>query len=209
MLKLSFVCLDTETTGLDENAEIIEIGMVKVIDGQIADRYNQLIRPYSPIPETITQLTSIDDAMVADQPHWNGVEQAVLEFIGDYTLGAHNVSFDKGMLENHLGRALPNQWVDTHDMAKIFLPALTSYKLISIAGALGISGDGFHRALQDADITAQVLLKLTEQACAMDPFVLQKILQVFEGEECGLTALLRAITGEAVAHAEIGKRYTP
>jgi DNA polymerase III epsilon subunit-like protein len=83
LLKLSFVCLDTETTGLDENAEIIEIGMVKVIDGQIADRYNQLIRPYSPIPETITQLTSIDDAMVADQPHWNGVEQAVLEFIGD------------------------------------------------------------------------------------------------------------------------------
>ena len=209
MLKLSFVCLDTETTGLDENAEIIEIGMVKVIDGQITDRYNQLIRPYSPIPETITQLTSIDDAMVADQPHWNGVEQAVLEFIGDYTLVAHNVSFDKGMLENHLGRALPNQWVDTHDMAKIFLPALTSYKLISIAGALGISGDGFHRALQDADITAQVLLKLTEQACTMDPFVLQKILQVFEGEECGLTALLRAITGEAVAHAEIGKRYTP
>jgi DNA polymerase III epsilon subunit family exonuclease len=172
LLKLSFVCLDTETTGLDENAEIIEIGMVKVIDGQIADRYNQLIRPYSPIPETITQLTSIDDAMVADQPHWNGVEQAVLEFIGDYTLVAHNVSFDKGMLENHLGRALPNQWVDTHDMAKIFLPALTSYKLISIAGALGISGDGFHRALQDADITAQVLLKLTEQACTMDPFVL-------------------------------------
>ena len=207
MLKLSFVCLDTETTGLDESAEIIEIGMVKVIDGQIADRYSQLIKPYNPIPETITQLTSIDDAMVADQPHWEGVEQAVLDFIGDYTLVAHNVSFDRGMLENHLGRVLPNQWVDTHDMAKIFVPTLTSYKLISIAGALGISGDGFHRALQDADITAQVLLKLSEDASAMDPFVLQRILQVFEGEECGLTALLRAILSEAVAHAEIGKRY--
>ena len=207
MLKLSFVCLDTETTGLDESAEIIEIGMVKVIDGQIADRYSQLIKPYNPIPETITQLTSIDDAMVADQPHWEGVEQAVLDFIGDYTLVAHNVSFDRGMLENHLGRMLPNQWVDTHDMAKIFVPTLTSYKLISIAGALGISGDGFHRALQDADITAQVLLKLSEDASAMDPFVLQRILQVFEGEECGLTALLRAILSETVAHAEIGKRY--
>ena len=207
MLKLSFVCLDTETTGLDESAEIIEIGMVKVIDGQIADRYSQLIKPYNSIPETITQLTSIDDAMVADQPHWEGVEQAVLDFIGDYTLVAHNVSFDRGMLENHLGRVLPNQWVDTHDMAKIFVPTLTSYKLISIAGALGISGDGFHRALQDADITAQVLLKLSEDASAMDPFVLQRILQVFEGEECGLTALLRAILSEAIAHAEIGKRY--
>ena len=209
MLKLSFVCLDTETTGLDESAEIIEIGMVKVIDGQIADRYSQLIKPYNPIPDNITQLTSIDNDMVENQPHWNGVEQAVLEFIGDYTLVAHNVSFDKGMLENHLGRILPNQWVDTHDMAKIFVPTLTSYKLISIAGALGIEGDGFHRALQDADITAQVLLRLSEQACQMDPFTLQKILQIFEGEDCGLTTLLRAIQSEAVAHAEIGKRYKP
>lgn len=209
MLKLSFVCLDTETTGLDESAEIIEIGMVKVIDGQIADRFSQLIQPYSPIPETITQLTCIDNDMVADQPHWSDIEPAVLEFIGDYTLVAHNVSFDRGMLENHLGRVLPNQWVDTHDMAKIFVPTLTSYKLISIAGALGIDGDGFHRALQDADITARVLLQLSDQACQMDPFVLQKIIQVFEGEDCGLTALLRAIQSEAVARAEIGKRYKP
>ena len=55
MLKLSFVCLDTETTGLDQSSEIIEIGMVKVIDGQIADRYSQLIKPYNPIPENIVQ----------------------------------------------------------------------------------------------------------------------------------------------------------
>ncbi len=207
MLKLSFVCLDTETTGLDDNAEIIEIGMVKVIDGQVADRFNQLIKPRNPIPDVITQLTSIDDDMVADQPQWAGIEQAVLDFIGDYTLVAHNVSFDRNMLENHLGRVLPNQWVDTHDMSKIFLPTLTSYKLISIASALGISGDGFHRALQDADITAQALLKLADQASQMDPFVLQRIIQVFDGEECGLTALLRAIQTEAVANAEIGKKY--
>lgn len=45
MLNLSFVCLDTETTGLDQSAEIIEIGMVKVINGQVADQYSQLIQP--------------------------------------------------------------------------------------------------------------------------------------------------------------------
>ena len=207
MLKLSFVCLDTETTGLDESAEIIEIGMVKVIDGQIADRYSQLVKPKHPIPETITQLTGIDDSMVEHQPYWEDMEPAVLDFIGDYTLVAHNVSFDRGMLEHHLGRILPNPWVDTHDMAKVFVPTLTSYKLISIASALGIDGDGFHRALQDADITAQVLLTLTEQACQMDPYVLQRILRVFEEEDCGFTDLLRAIRSEATAHAEIGKQY--
>ena len=73
MLKLSFVCLDTETTGLDDTAEIIEIGMVKVVDGQIADRYSQLVKPSCPIPEPITQLTGIDNEMVEDQPYWSGM----------------------------------------------------------------------------------------------------------------------------------------
>ena len=207
MLKLSFVCLDTETTGLDENAEIIEIGMVKVIDGQIADRYSQLVKPKHAIPETITQLTGIDDAMVEDQPYWEDMEPAVLDFIGDYTLVAHNVSFDRGMLEHHLGRILLNPWVDTHDMAKIFTPTLTSYKLISIASALDIEGQGFHRALQDADITAQVLLKLTGIACQLDPDTISAIVSIFKDTDCGLTTLLKSIQRDIVAHAEIGKTY--
>ncbi|MBP3584710.1 MAG: 3'-5' exonuclease [Peptococcaceae bacterium] len=189
-LKLSFVCVDTETTGLDDSAEIIEIGMVKVIDGIVADRYSQLIRPYRPIPEEITQLTGIDNDMVEHQPHWNDVEAAILDFIGDFTLVAHNVSFDRSMIENHIGRVLPNAWLDTHDVAKIFMPSLTSYKLISIAGALQIAESGFHRAVNDAEVTAQVLLTLTAKACEADPFTLQKMIAVFEGESCGLVTWL-------------------
>ena len=60
----SFVCLDFETTGLEESAEIIEIGMVKVVDGQVTDRYNQLVQPRRPIPQSITLLTGIDEDMV-------------------------------------------------------------------------------------------------------------------------------------------------
>ena len=123
MFKLTFICLDTETTGLDETAEIIEIGMVKVVDGQIVDRFNQLIKPLKSIPENITQLTGIDNAMVCDQPSWSEVEAQILDFIGEDLLVAHNVSFDRSMLERHLGRILPNSWLDTHDVAKIFLPS--------------------------------------------------------------------------------------
>ncbi|MBP3341303.1 MAG: DEAD/DEAH box helicase, partial [Peptococcaceae bacterium] len=206
-LKLSFVCVDTETTGLDDSAEIIEIGMVKIIDGIVADRYSQLIRPYRPIPEEITQLTGIDNDMVEHQPHWNDVEAAILDFIGDFTLVAHNVSFDRGMIENHIGRVLPNAWLDTHDVAKIFMPSLTSYKLISIAGALQIAESGFHRAVNDAEVTAQVLLTLTAKACEADPFTLQKIIAVFEGESCGLVTWLQAVQSYIVAHASVGKTY--
>lgn len=207
MPKLSFVCLDTETTGLDPDSEIIEIGMVKVIDGQIADHYSQLIRPHAAIPETIVQLTGIDDDMVQDQPHWEDIEQTVLNFLGDYTLVAHNVSFDRGMLEHHLGRILPNPWLDTHDVAKIFMPSLTSYKLISIAGALSISGEGFHRALQDADTTARVLLALSDKAAALNPMLLGDIHDIFRQEDCGLTTWLDAMRTEATSHATIGKVY--
>ena len=207
LLKLSFVCLDTETTGLDESSEIIEIGMVKVIDGVVADRYSQLIQPYIPIPEEITQITGIDNDMVANQPHWSDVEAAILDFIGDFTLVAHNVSFDRGMVENHIGRVLPNQWLDTHDVAKIFLPSLTSYKLISIAGALQIEESTFHRAVNDAEVTAHVLLALTNQACQLDPFTLQKIISVFEGETNGLVTWLQAVQSYIVSHASVGKTY--
>lgn len=206
-LKLSFVCLDTETTGLEESSEIIEIGMVKVIDGIVADRYSQLVQPYHPIPEEITQLTGIDNNMVENQPHWADIESAILDFIGDFTLVAHNVSFDRGMIERHIGRILPNLWLDTHDVAKIFMPSLTSYKLISIAGALQIEESSFHRAVNDAEVTAQVLLTLTEKACSLDPFTLQKILTIFEGESCGLTTWLTMVQRYVVANATIGKTY--
>ena len=207
MLKLSFVCLDTETTGLDETAEIIEIGMVKVVDGEIVDTFTQLIKPNEPIPENIVQLTGIDDSMVKDQPYWNDVEASILSFLGDFTLVAHNVSFDKKMLERHLNRELPNQWLDTHDVAKIFLPTLTSYKLISIAGALHVEGHGFHRATEDALVTSKVLLKLTEIACSASPFTIGDIIEIFKNEACGLTSFLQKVHSETVSNAYIGKIY--
>lgn len=206
-LKLSFVCLDTETTGLDDTAEIIEIGMVKVIDGMIADRFSQLIQPKHPIPEEITQLTGIDNDMVCNQPYWKQVEGAILDFIGDFTLVAHNVSFDRNMIENHIEHTLPNAWLDTHDVAKIFLPTLTSYKLISIAGALQIEESHFHRAVNDAYVTAKVLLTLTEKACTLDPFTMQKIVAVFEGDNSGLFTWLNAVQSHIVSNASIGKIY--
>lgn len=206
--RFSFVCLDTETTGLEESAEIIEIGLVKVIDGIIVEHYSQLVQPHHPIPEEITQLTGIDNHMVENQPYWTEIEADILNFIGDFTLVAHNVSFDRGMIERHLGRVLPNPWIDTHDVAKIFMPSLTSYKLISIAGALQIEQSDFHRAVNDAEVTAQVLLTLTEKVCSLDPFVLQKIIAIFEGESCGLVTWLTMIQRYVVSHASIGKVYS-
>lgn len=207
MLQLSFVCLDTETTGLESTAEIIEIGMVKVVNGEVTDRYSRLIHPMIPISKNIEQLTGISNEMVAEEPYWAEVEAEIQEFLDGFTLVAHNVDFDRGRLEYQFGRKLANQWLDTHDVAKIFLPSLTSYKLISLATALEVHGSGYHRALADADITTQVLLKLTDLALGLDPFVMQKICDVFEGVENGTTEYLHALQRHIVSQAFIGKEY--
>lgn len=207
MFHLTFVCLDTETTGLDAAAEIIEIGLIKMVDGVITGRYSQLIKPQQPIPVHITQLTGIDNDMVADKPCWQEVQEEILQFMGDHLLVAHNVSFDRGMIEHHIGTTLPNQWADTHDFAKVFLPHLTSYKLISIAAALEITSSGFHRAIQDAEVTAKVLYRLLETACNVDPFTLQDIANLYPDDPSGFARLLQEVRTYAISHAEIGKQY--
>ena len=207
MQNFSFVCLDLETTGLEESAEIIEVGMVKVVDGEIVERFDQLVQPTRPIPEAITLLTGIDDDMVHDKPFWEDVEQAVIDFIGDHLLVAHNISFDRSMLENHLGYETQNLWLDTHDMAKIFLPDLTRDKLVGIASALHIHEEDFHRADTDALVCAKVLLKILEVAATVDPFTMQSIANVFSGTSNGLSHVLLRLATEATAQATIGRDY--
>lgn len=207
MQNFSFVCLDLETTGLEESAEIIEVGMVKVVDGQIVERFDQLVQPTRPIPEAITLLTGIDDDMARGKPFWEETEPAVVDFIGDHLLVAHNINFDRSMLENHLGYETQNLWLDTHDMAKIFLPDLTSYKLVGIASALHIHEEDFHRADTDALVCAKVLLKILDVTASVDPFTLQNIANIFSGTSSGLSHVLLRLATEATAQATIGRDY--
>ena len=197
-MNLSFVALDLETTGLSETAEIIEIGMCKVSNGQISEYFSSLVRPSQIIPTEITLLTGIDQRMVKDAPPWHEIESAVKNFIGDATLVAHNISFDRTILENHFGGATKNDWIDTHDLAKIFLPSLTSYKLIALLQALNIDQSQHHRALADAEGCALVFLDILKIAKQANPFTLQKIYDIFSEDICGLSTLLAQLCGESV-----------
>ncbi|MDU5363520.1 MAG: PHP domain-containing protein, partial [Finegoldia magna] len=82
-----FVVFDIETTGLSNAKEkITEIGAVKIVDNKIVDEFNQLINPEIPIPEKITELTSITNEMVKDMPKIDAVLPEFLKFVGDCTL---------------------------------------------------------------------------------------------------------------------------
>ncbi len=91
----TIVSLDIETTGLDENREaIIEIAAVKFNGKRIEDEFNTLINPGKHIPEFITSLTNIDDAMVRQAPRLRDIANELIAFVGDAPILGHNVSFD-------------------------------------------------------------------------------------------------------------------
>lgn len=179
----NFVALDVETTGLNDDAEIIEVGLVRIEDGKVAETWQTLVKPKKKIPKDIAIMTGISNDMVKDAPTWQEIEEGFLAFIDGQLLLAHNYPFDKGRVEFQLGRKLANSWLDSHDMAKLFLPTLSSYKLSAIATHLHIPDTDHHRALNDAIVCAQVFLKLLEDAASLDPFALHEMAITYSGQQ--------------------------
>lgn len=160
------VVFDIETTGFDSAINhIIEIGAVKVVEGKIVDRYSTFINPGVRIPARITELTSITDEDVKDA---RGIEEILpefLEFCEGSVLVAHNASFDVGFITYKaklLGIDIDYTVLDTVGLARMLLPNLSKYKLNLVAKALDISLENHHRAVDDAEATAQIFVRFIE-----------------------------------------------
>lgn len=159
-----FVVFDIETTGFSANNDrIIEIGAVKVIGGQIADKYSTFVNPEVPIPYEIEQLTSINDDMVIGAPKIEEILPQFLAFCEGCSLVAHNASFDVGFIKKNAERMnIDTDFtvIDTVGLARILLPDLNKYKLNVVAKALGVSLENHHRAVDDAGATSEIFMKL-------------------------------------------------
>lgn len=156
-----FVVFDIETTGFSsQNDRIIEIGAVKLQDGEVVDRFSTFVDPEVPVPYKITELTGIRDSMVMGQPKIREVIPKFLEFIGDSILVAHNAYFDVGFIRKNagdIGLGFNNPIVDTVPMARFLYRELKRHKLDVIAKHLGINMGSHHRAVDDAMTTVEIL----------------------------------------------------
>ena len=146
-LPTSFVAVDTETTGLDfDLCNIIEIGAVKVNDGQIVDRFKSFIKVDEKLPPFIVHLTGITDEMLANAPSLNEVVTDFEAFVGDSILLAHNASFDMNFLytayERALGKPLRNDYVDTLRVARRALPQLQHRTLPDLCEVFEVINEG-------------------------------------------------------------------
>ncbi|AAL94487.1 PolC-type DNA polymerase III [Fusobacterium nucleatum subsp. nucleatum ATCC 25586] len=158
-----FVVFDIETTGLNSHTnEIIEIGAVKIKAGRIVDRYSQLINPGRPIPYHITEITSITDEQVANEPKIDEVIGKFVDFIGDAVLVAHNAPFDMGFIKRDIKKYLNIDYqcsvIDTLQMARDLFPDLKKYGLGDLNKTLGLALEKHHRAVDDSQATANMFI---------------------------------------------------
>ena len=165
----AYIVLDTETTGISPATDrVIEIAAVRVEDGVVTDRFSTLIDPGVRIPHRITRLTGITSADLVGAPPPDEVWARYLEFAGQDVRVAHNAAFDRGFVASELSRlGLPGEtapYLCTVRLSRRLLPGLPSKSLDSVARFLGVAVGVRHRALADAEITAEVLVRLADRA---------------------------------------------
>ena len=151
------VIIDIETTGLNEiDDEIIEIGALKVRSGKVVETFQRMIAIENRLPEFIIKLTGITDEDLSD--HGIGLPEALMalsEFVEDYPLVAHNISFDMAFLNQaYLLCNMPilkNRTTCTLELSRCLLPHVKSHKLKFLIDYFGITSHGEHRSLEDCE----------------------------------------------------------
>ncbi|WP_092600631.1 DEDD exonuclease domain-containing protein [Actinopolyspora xinjiangensis] len=180
---VSFVVLDLETTGgRAASDEITEIAAVKVRGGRTIGEFSTLVNPGRPIPPSISSITGITDAMVADAPPLAAVLPSFLEFCAGSALVAHNASFDTGFLRaacerSDLSWPAPPVVCTVRLSRRVLSPDETpNHKLATLARVLGARTTPRHRALDDARATVDVLHALLERLGSHHVYSLEDLL---------------------------------
>ncbi len=152
--KVIEIVLDTETTGLDYTREkIIEFAAVRLENGKIKDEFQTLINPQQHIRKSSMAIHGISEDMVKDAPTEAEVLPAILEFIGDYPIVAHNAIFDYSFLNEASYRVfdkpINNARIDTQQMFKEVFPDLESHGLEALTRKFNVEFTKHHRAMAD------------------------------------------------------------
>lgn len=165
----TFIALDIEATGISPNkSRIIEIGAIKVVDGNKVDTFSSLINPCIPISEEITELTGITEEMVRRAPHAKEVLKEFLDFVENYPWLGHSINSDYGYIKaalyqnDMLDKRFVKYGYDTLAIAKKLLPDLSSKSLKNLCKYYNIINKNEHRALSDVNATIELFYRLQD-----------------------------------------------
>lgn len=163
-----YVIFDVETTGLSAVYDtIIELGAVKMKDGQVIGRFDEFINPGHPLSATTINLTNITDEMVQSGGSETEIINQFMDFAGNANIVGHNVTFDIGFLNGALGRighaAIHTPVIDTLEMSRLLHPENTNHKLDTLAKRYNIVLEHHHRADADAEATGLLYYALLKE----------------------------------------------
>lgn len=163
------VVLDFETTGLAPHRgdRAIEIGAVVIEDCLVVDRFQGLMNPGFRINSFIESYTGISNSMLETAPPCEEVMEEFADFIGTHPLVAHNVSFDRRVLDMEfgiIGRVRENEMACSMLTARRVFPEAPNHQLATLVNYCGIHNDGvFHRALADAEMTGHLWIAMIDE----------------------------------------------
>ena len=177
------IFLDTETSGLDDSAEIVEIGIIDINGEPLLET---LIKPYNPIPEEVTKIHGITNEMVKDAPYWSEIHEQFCNIIKDRTLIIYNRSYDVRLIDQTIKASIENkaleQETEDWDKDQSILCAMKLFaaykgvwdeyhedwkwqKLTAAAHHMNVKTEGkAHRAVTDCLMTLGIVQAMGEQA---------------------------------------------
>lgn len=159
----TYVVLDCETSGLSPTAnEIIEVALIKYVNGELVDTFSSLVAPSCPISSRITAITGITNADLKNAPPAEAVIPVVWSFIEGFVLVGHNIPFDIKFLRAEFeknGYVGQFDYVDTLQLARSAFPDFPNHKLATCIEKLSLSDGQTHRALDDIICTQRLLEK--------------------------------------------------
>ena len=172
----TYVVFDTETTGFNAAGgdQMIEIGAVKLKDGEIIDRFDELINPGYHIPDHISELTCITDDMVKDSDTEEEVTKRFLSWVGACPLVAHNAKFDISFVSMAMKKYNLGEFnytvLDTLELSHILDQAYARHSLSALVKRYNVpwEEDAHHRADYDAEGTAYVFAKMLQKLIAQN-----------------------------------------
>ncbi len=165
------VLVDTETATSAGTPHLLEIGALRIVDGEVVDQFDSLVRPEVPVEPATTEIHGLTDDDVRQAEPAAVVVGRFLEWLGEDWLVAHDARKDARFLGFECLRAgieAPEQpWLCTLKLSRKLLPEASSHRLFDLLEDLEVDGldEGpRHRALADAAWTFQLLEALVERA---------------------------------------------
>ncbi|QFJ55518.1 PolC-type DNA polymerase III [Pseudobutyrivibrio xylanivorans] len=178
-LRDQYVVFDIETTGVNpRTSKIIEIGAVKIKDGEVIDKFSEFINPQVPISYKTTELTSITDDMVIGAPTIDVILPKFMDFCKDSILVAHNAIFDTAFIKHNchlLGLEYDFTHVDTMEVARYLHPNNARFNLDAVCKMENVVNEHHHRAIADAEVTAKIFLNFINKLEAEQTFDLSDL----------------------------------